>query len=337
MGDHRLQHLRRRDHRPAKAIAQSNDALLRPWHFLEWQLDAQVPARDHHSIRRANDVLDVLECRVLLYLGDDEHLAGDHRPQLGDVLRATHEAERDVIDPLLRGKRDVFAILLGDRGSGDGDSREVHPLVTAEQSAMEHTGHDARLGDLQHDELDETVVDQHAIADMHVLREILVGDGQLVVARVVLGREHDVAAVGQGDRRWEIPNADPRPLEIAEDRDRAAEVVGDLPNERDRRRVLLVRTVREVDAGDVEPRFHETAQRIGRRGRRPERADDLRAAECQVACWAKAVNYLEATRSRPNALVFLARPAISVSYDFWKLASPSTSSLFVTSSILTPS
>src|SRR6478672_11734320 len=48
-------------------------------------------------------------------------------------------------------------------------------------------------------------------------------------------------------------------------------------------------------------------------------------------------SYLEATRSRPSAFVFLASPAISVSNDFWKLASPSTSNLLVTSSIEIPS
>ena len=43
-----------------------------------------------------------------------------------------------------------------------------------------------------------------------------------------------------------------------------------------------------------------------------------------------------ATSWRPNCCDFFARPAISESNDFWKLASPSTSSLSVTSSIEMP-
>ena len=84
-------------------------------HLLERQLDAEVAARDHHAVGRADDALDVLERRVLLDLGDDEHLLRDQRAQLGDVLGAAHEAEREVVELLLDGERDVLAVLLGDR------------------------------------------------------------------------------------------------------------------------------------------------------------------------------------------------------------------------------
>ena len=60
-----------------------------------------------------------------------------------------------------------------------------------------------------------------------------------------------------------------------------AERVSGVAHERDRRRVLVVGAVRKVDAGDAESRIHEATQRFGGGTRRPEGADDFRAAECQ--------------------------------------------------------
>ena len=96
--DHRLEHLRRGDHRTAELVAERDDALLRDRHLLERQLDAEVAARDHHRVGRAHDALDVLERGVLLDLRDDEHLLRNLRAQLGDVGGASHEAEREVLE-----------------------------------------------------------------------------------------------------------------------------------------------------------------------------------------------------------------------------------------------
>ena len=56
--------------------------------------------------------------------------------------------------------------------------------------------------------------------------------------------------------------ADARTLEVAKDRDRPSSLLGYLAHERDGRRVLLMRAVREVDTGDVEARVHQASQRV---------------------------------------------------------------------------
>ena len=58
--DHRLEHLRRRDHGPAVAVREPDDPLLRERHLLERQLDAEIAARDHHGIARLQNSL---QCR----------------------------------------------------------------------------------------------------------------------------------------------------------------------------------------------------------------------------------------------------------------------------------
>ncbi len=110
---------------------------------------------------------------------------------------------------------------------------------------------------------------------VHVLREV-VRHGDVALARLVLDAEHDVLSLLELQRRRQVADPDARPLQVAEDRDGAAHLLGDLAHERDGLRVPLVRAVREVDARDVEPRLHEIPDDFaGRRGG-AERADDLR-------------------------------------------------------------
>jgi len=48
--DHRIQHLRRDDHRLAVAAAGADDALLQRRHVLGRHLDAEIAARDHDRV-----------------------------------------------------------------------------------------------------------------------------------------------------------------------------------------------------------------------------------------------------------------------------------------------
>src|SRR3954469_8902593 len=130
------------------------------------------------------------------------------------------------------------------------------------------------------------------------------------------------------DLAGQIADPDPRALQVAENRDRPAERIGEFANDLDRRGMLGVRAVREVDSRDIETRLNELANRLARRARGAEGADDLCTA-------VRHGPYLVAS-SRPSAFVLVARPAVSVSKDFWNDATPSASNLSVTSFMLTP-
>ena len=99
------------------------------------------------------------------------------------------------------------------------------------------------LLDVQHDELDQSVVDEDPVAVADVVGQRLVRDGDLGAVFLPLGRKHDVAPVGQVARSPQLTDADPRTLEVAEDGDRPLRLGGDVANERDRRRVLFVRAM----------------------------------------------------------------------------------------------
>ena len=78
--------------------------------------------------------------------------------------------------------------------------------------------------DVEDDEIDQPIVHEDAVADVHVVRERLVRDRDIAGRRIAFGREHDVVAGLELERLGEIADADARALEIAEDRDGAREL-----------------------------------------------------------------------------------------------------------------
>ena len=87
--------------------------------------------------------------------------------------------------------------------------------------AVEHARLHARRVHLERDELDQAVVDEDAVADLHVVAEMLVGGRELVRPRVLAGDEHDVLAVVTLRGVGEVADPDARTLQVAEDGDRA--------------------------------------------------------------------------------------------------------------------
>ena len=94
-----------------------------------------------------------------------------------------------------------------------------------------------------HRELQESVVDQDTPADADVLRDVIVGDGDLVSGRHgFMGEDHRLP-VGDLQRRREIADPNARPLQIAEDRHRPSRVLGQPTDGGDGPGVLFVRPV----------------------------------------------------------------------------------------------
>ncbi len=83
--------------------------------------------------------------------------------------------------------------------------------------------HDARAhgmrAHLGHGELDQAVVHQDAAAELDVAREAVVGDRDLAGDGALLRREHHLLTLVELQRLLEIADADPRTLQVAQDRD----------------------------------------------------------------------------------------------------------------------
>ena len=112
-----------------------------------------------------------------------------------------------------------------------------------------------------------------------VRKRPIVGVAEAAEMTVAVGEslwhEDDVAPILERARVRELTDANAWTLQIAENADRSPGLRRDVAHERDRRRVLVVRAVREVDAGHVHagPQHRFEHGRVV--GRRPEGGDDL--------------------------------------------------------------
>ena len=71
VGDHRLEHLGRDDHRLGVAPRRDDDLLLQEGHLLQRALHAEVAARDHEAVERLDELVEVVDRLRLLDLRDD--------------------------------------------------------------------------------------------------------------------------------------------------------------------------------------------------------------------------------------------------------------------------
>jgi hypothetical protein len=104
-------------------------------------------------------------------------------------------------------------------------------------------------------------------------------DGKLAVGRAVRGADRDGFATSQRDRLLEVADAELRALKIGDQGDRPAELALGLADHAGPLAVLVVRAVREVQPRAVDAGADELEQLLGRRARRPDGGDDLRAAQ----------------------------------------------------------
>ena len=289
MLNHRLEHLGGRNDRSTHAIGERDNVLLRDRYLFEGQLDAKITARHHHRIGGTKNFFDVVQGDILFDLGDDQHRFRNQRAQLVDVLGPTDETEGQCIEVVFHREREISAILLRQRRRRHGDAGQVHALVAAQQSAVHHNRGHAQATHGGHQEFDQTVVDENAIARPDVVREVVIGDRDLVGFRDVFGCKNDRAAVLKLTRRVQRPDANTRALQVAENGHGPTEFGGDRTHDVDRSGVLFVRTVRKIDARDVQPRLDQIAYALGRIARWAECADNLGARHVGALKWRRRI------------------------------------------------
>ena len=115
---HRLEHLRRRDHRLPTLERLGDDPLLQERHERRPDLDAEIAARDHHRVRLRQHVVEHVDGFGLLDLGDDVSARAcllDQRAQIADVRGRAHERERDEVDAELERELEVGDVLARER------------------------------------------------------------------------------------------------------------------------------------------------------------------------------------------------------------------------------
>ena len=263
--------------------------LLNDRHRLEGQLDAQVTSGDHDAVEGVDDLLQVVDRLRLLDLGDHRDLAsllGHDLVHAVDVLRVTHERQRDVVSPQLEAPAQICLVLLGQRRNVHGDTREVDPLVVGHRTGNDDLGSDAHSVGVEDLDLDFAVIDEEEVPGRDILRQSLeCGADNILRADDVFRGDGENVADSQFVRpRLELAESDLRPLQIDEHRDRLAGVFGGLAHVGVNLVVHLVTAVAEVHPRDVHAGLDDGADVLVAGRCRPESCDDFCSSHDFLRC-----------------------------------------------------
>ena len=183
-----------------------------------------------------------------------------------DGLAVADEGGRDVVDVLGQAKEDVLTVALGDGGQGDVDVWDVDALALADEAVV----HDDAVHVLAVDgldlEADQAVVDQDDGAGLSLGRELEVVEGDVggvaePVLRGGLGGHDDLVAGVDLDLGVTLKQAgaDLGALGVEQNADGLANLGSAAADALDTTLMLLVGTVREVEASDVHARLNHLA------------------------------------------------------------------------------
>ncbi len=277
--DHALQHLGGDDHRLAEIAGETDDAFLDERHLLGRKLDAEIPPRHHHRIRKAENRLQIFECLRFFELGEDRRPSRDELARLPDVFGPLDEGEPHEIDPGLKGEGEVLAILGRERRDGQDHVGDVHALAIGEHAPHQHLADQVIGPFVGHPQAELAVIEQERGADLGGLDDFgmgefhpfsIAGGGVEIEAEGLAGLQMDAA-------RGEAADAELGALDVGEDADRPSRLLLEGADRLDARGVILMRAVREIEAEDVHPGAEEPADDLWRGACRAEGGDDLGA------------------------------------------------------------
>ena len=229
VGDHGFQHLGGCEHRHPCLHRPADDLLLQGGNRLGSHLHPHVAARDHQTIRRIGDLVEVLDGLGTLDLGDQPGIGAlllHQPPQSAKVLGSPHERQRNVVCFVLQRTRQVLQVLLGESIPGHLGAREVDAFVRLQETTVHHLGVDLRPGHLQHAQLEVAIVQEDALLPPDILGQVLVGGADTDYPVTLRLPSHDTRLGGddhalirlQPDRLGILERAHPdlRPLQIHE-------------------------------------------------------------------------------------------------------------------------
>ena len=134
--DHRLEHLRRDDHRPRRGAGRAQQVLLEERDLLHRQLDAEVAPRDHHaSVTREDLTMSSTAGFVSILATIGTRAVAHQGAQSLDVVGAADERLRHEVDAEIERAGEPFAVAVGDRRQAEPLGGDVHALPGTDRAA----------------------------------------------------------------------------------------------------------------------------------------------------------------------------------------------------------
>ena len=278
--DHAVQHLGGSDDGLTEGEGALDDVLLDAGQLGEVDLNAQVAAGDHDGVGSGQDAVDVIDALAVLDLGDDADLGVVLVQQVADVvdvLCGAHEGSCDEIEALLCAEDDIVAVALAHIRHGQMHAGDVDALLVLDLAAIQHLADDVGVVDGLDLQLDQAVVQHDGAAGLHVLRQILVGDGADLLGALHLagGQGEHLAGFQHFGAVLEVLQADLGAFGVQQGGDRLAQLFTDGLQLFKTAQVLFVRAVGKIEPGNVHAIGDQLAQNAFFIGGRAQGADDL--------------------------------------------------------------
>ena len=277
---HAVQHLGSRDNGFAKGERAVDDALLDAGQLGEVDLNAQVATGDHDGVGGGQDAVDVVHALAVLDLGDDADVGVVLVQQVADVVHVlcgAHKGSGDEIKALLHAEDDVVAVTLAQVRHGEVDAGHVDALFVFDLAAVQHLAGDVGVGHVGDAQLDEAVVQHDGAALVHILGQVLVGDGADLLGALHLtgGQGKGLACFQHLHAVLELFQADLGALGVQQSSHGFAQLGTDGFQVVQAALVLLIGAVGKVETGHVHAVGDQLAQHAVLIGGRAQGADDL--------------------------------------------------------------
>ena len=182
VGDHRLHHLGRGDHRAVQGAGAADQFLLNADQFRIADFDAEVATGNHHHVGGQNNVVHrfVGANRFgALNLGHDLGVAARIARQAAGIVQVftgTREGDRQIVDANLGGGHDVRLVFFGQRFGRQAAAEFVDALVVGQRAANGHFGKHFHALNFEHFQLNAAVVEQQDVARHDVGRQAFIVD-----------------------------------------------------------------------------------------------------------------------------------------------------------------
>ena len=302
--DHAVQHLGSGDDGLAEGEGTFDDILLDAGQLGEVDLHAQIAAGDHDGVGGSQDAVDVVHALAVLDLGDDADVGVVLVQQVADVVHVlcgAHEGSGDEVKALLCAEDDVVAVALAHIRHGQMDAGHVDALLVLDLAVVQHLADDVGVVhglDLQ---LDQAVVQHDGAAGLHILRQVLIGDGADLLGALHLagGQGEGLAGFQHFGAVLEVAQADLGALGVQQGSHRKAQFLADGLQLFKAAQMLLVGAVGKIETGNVHAVGDQLAQDALLIGRRAQGADDLGFSHTYLQLTSQSLFYFAASRPLP--------------------------------------
>ena len=180
---HRIEHVRRRNHRLACRTRFGNQLLLHRWHALERNFHAQVAACHHNAIECGNDRYHPLDRFGAFHFRQHRATVAETRrnfAQFRSRFRPAHERQRQPIRTRLHCHLDCNSVAIRYRGNAQRRVWEVDSLVRLEFATDDNAGGQPAVTRPDCLKLQAAIVQQHAVPRPDIAENFRLGDDDVI-------------------------------------------------------------------------------------------------------------------------------------------------------------